>query len=141
MGAASPLKDSGEWIIFFDGVCNLCTGSVHFILKRDPQEKFKFASLQSRYAELHLQPFGFTKSQLSTIVLLKDNQVYTKSDAALEIVRHLTFPWSMFYGLKIIPTRLRNFVYDRIAGYRYRWFGKMDHCMVPTPEIAKRFVD
>jgi predicted DCC family thiol-disulfide oxidoreductase YuxK len=140
MGATPSVTNWDGAVIFFDGECNLCSGAIKFILKRDQKGYFKFASLQSVYARNHLKKFGMD-NRYETIVLLLDNKVFLKSDAALEIARRMDFPWTILYALKIFPKALRNSVYDLIARHRYRWFGKSDQCMIPTSDITERFVE
>ena len=139
MGATAPLN-SQDRIIFFDGVCNLCVGAIQFVIHRDRGQKFSFASLQSDFAKNKLRDFNLA-GQMNTIVVLINNRVYVKSDAALEIARYLNFPWSIFYSLKIFPRSLRDCIYDWIANHRYAWFGRKDTCMIPNQEIAKRFIN
>ncbi|HFS67003.1 MAG TPA: thiol-disulfide oxidoreductase DCC family protein [Flavobacteriia bacterium] len=127
-------------IIFFDGVCNLCNASVQFVIKRDKKKQFLFASLQSDVAKnilLHKK----MKINLDSIVLLKGKQLFVKSDAALEILKDLGFPYCIIYVFKIIPKFIRDFVYDIIAKYRYQWFGKRATCMIPTNDLKKRFIE
>ncbi len=137
MGTSHSLNQP---IILFDGVCNLCNGSVLFIIKRDPQSKFRFASLQSELGMKLIDEFEFPQGELSSVLLVKDQKLFQKSNAALEITRQLSGLWPMLYVLKIIPPFIRNSVYDWIARNRYRWFGKKDACMIPTPELRSRFV-
>ncbi len=138
MGTTPSLNKTNH-IIFFDGVCNLCSGAVKFILKRDRKHYFKFAPLQSAVAKECLGKLGFNNS-LETIVLFQNGKIFVKSDAALEVARKMDFPWPLFYVFKIIPTPIRNWVYGFVSRNRYQWFGKSDECMLPTPEISKRFV-
>lgn len=126
-------------IILFDGVCNLCNGAVQFIIKRDKRQRFYFASLQSTYGQQKLLEKGLSTS-LETIVLFTEDRVFEKSNAALEIAKYLSGPWFLLYGLKVIPTRMRDAVYRWIADNRYRLFGKRDACMIPTPELKSRFI-
>jgi len=136
MGARHTLKKDA---IFFDGVCNLCNGTVNFVIKRDSKKRYKFASLQSEIAR-DILPNG--SQNLESIVLLKaDGKLLKKSDAALEIARHLKGAWFLLYGFKIIPTFIRNWLYDIVAKNRYKWFGKKDECPMPTPELKERFLE
>lgn len=140
MGALDPVTAS-EAIILFDGVCNLCSGSVQFIIKRDPQGYFKFASLQSDYGQQQLQKNNLQQSSFNSIILLSGNKVHQRSDAALEIAKKLTDAWPLFYGFKILPRFLRDSVYNLISRNRYKLFGKKDACWIPTPELKSRFKD
>jgi predicted DCC family thiol-disulfide oxidoreductase YuxK len=129
-----------EPIILFDGVCNLCNSSVLFIIQRDPKSKFRFASLQSDFGKSQMLRFGLNNSELDSVLLIKEEILYQKSNAALEIARNLTGGWPLLYGFKIIPAFLRDWIYNWIARNRYRWFGKKDACMIPTPALKSRFV-
>jgi len=129
-----------EKVILFDGVCNLCNGAVQFIIKRDKQKNFLFASLQSNYAAKVLKGKNIGTG-LDTIVLLSNEQVFIKSRAVLEISRALPGVWPLLYVFRIMPTFLRDAVYEWIARNRYRFFGKKDTCMIPSPELKSRFLD
>lgn len=133
------LDDSN--IVLFDGVCNLCSGSVQFIIKRDPQTIYKFASLQSDVGQQILKKFNLSQTELHTIILVKGNSFLKQSDAALEIARNLTGGWSLFYGFKIVPRFVRDLIYNWISRNRYAWFGKQDSCWLPTTELKTRFLD
>jgi predicted DCC family thiol-disulfide oxidoreductase YuxK len=128
-------------IILFDGVCNLCNSSVHFIIKKDKKKQFLFTSLQSDAARDILLQFQLKNSELDSILLIENGQVYQKSDAILKIVKHLNGIWKMCYGFIILPKFIRDYVYIIIAKNRYRWFGKREVCMIPTKELEMRFLD
>ena len=130
-----------EAVVLFDGVCNLCSGAVQFIIKRDPSAYFKFASLQSAYGQQQLTRFGLDPNSLHSVILIQGDTIYQRSDAALEIVRKLGAGWPLLFGFKILPRFLRDAVYNLIAGNRYRLFGKKDSCWIPTPELKSRFKD
>lgn len=126
-------------VILFDGVCNFCDASVQFILSRDPQGIFHFASLQSEAGQ-ELVKKHKVPADVDSLILIEDGKVYYKSTAALRISRHLQGAWKWLYGFIIIPTPLRNIVYDLIAKNRYKWFGQKDSCMLPPPKVRKRFL-
>ncbi|MEH7014243.1 thiol-disulfide oxidoreductase DCC family protein [Neobacillus niacini] len=128
-----------ETIILFDGICNLCTSSVQFIIKRDPKGHFKFASLQSEIGQMLLTQYGISK-ELDSIIVIENEKVYIKSSAALRICSRLNGIWSFFSILRVLPPFIRNFVYDMVAKNRYKWFGKKESCMLPTSEMKKRFL-
>ncbi|MBU5210641.1 thiol-disulfide oxidoreductase DCC family protein [Heyndrickxia oleronia] len=126
-------------IILFDGVCNFCNGSVQFIIKRDQNKYFKFASLQSEVGAKLLMEYG-VNSSLDSFVLIEDGKLYTKSEAALLVCRSLNGLWKWGYAFRIIPLPIRNWIYEMIAKNRYRWFGKRDSCMIPSKEDQERFL-
>lgn len=127
-------------IIYFDGVCNLCNWAVQFVIKRDKNEFFSFSSLQSDYAKATLKHGNGQYIKFDTVVFQHGDQIYTRSDAALEILRHIDGGWKWLHILKVFPRKMRDAVYDYIATNRYRWFGKKESCMVPTPELQARFL-
>lgn len=127
-------------VVLFDGVCNLCNGSVQFILKRDPQARFRFASLQSEAGRSLLVEHGLDPDALSSVVVVEDGRVWQESSAALRIARHLPGAWKLLRIFTVIPRPLRDAVYRLIARNRYRWFGKSETCWLPTPELKGRFL-
>lgn len=128
-------------VLLFDGVCNLCSGFVQFIIKIDPKGKFRFASLQSETGQEMLRAAGLSTSDLGTVVLVQKGKVFTLSDVALESTKILGGGWILFYGFKILPRFFRDGIYNWVARNRYRWFGKKEACMIPTPDIRKRFLE
>ncbi|OAB48377.1 thiol-disulfide oxidoreductase DCC family protein [Paenibacillus antarcticus] len=128
-------------IVLIDGICNLCQGATKFIVRHDHGGKFHFASLQSHTGQTLLAEGGLPTDVINTIVLIQDGNYYTKSTAALRISRHLKFPWPLVYGLIIVPRAIRDAIYHYVALNRYRWFGKSDQCMLPSPELKERFLE
>jgi len=126
-------------IILFDGVCNLCNGTVDFLLKRDSKKQFRFTSIQSKAAQLLLHKCQIP-SETDSVILIKSNKVYFESDAAIEIAGMLPFPWKMGTIFRIIPKKIRDNIYRRIAKNRYRWFGKRDTCRIPAPSERESFI-
>lgn len=127
-------------IILFDGVCNFCNSSINFIIDHDPSNHFKFAALQSEIGQSILRKFNKNTEDFDSVILLKDNTLYEKSDAALEITKHLSGLWKYFSVFGIFPTFFLNFFYDIVAKNRYRFFGKSDSCRMPTVELRERFL-
>ena len=127
-------------VIFFDGICNLCNGAVQFTIERDDKNIFKFAALQSDFAEEELKAFSINHNQLGSFVLLEDGKVYQKSTAALRVAKKLNGFWPLLYAFIVVPKFIRDAVYDFIAKNRYKWFGKQESCWVPTPELKSRFL-
>ena len=127
-------------IILFDGVCNLCNGAVNFVIKRDPRNVFKFTPLQEKQGILLLKKHAIDAQNLDSIVLIENGNVYIKSSAALRIARKMSNLWPLFFVLLIIPRFIRDGVYDFIAKNRYKWFGKKEQCMIPTPGLREKFL-
>jgi predicted DCC family thiol-disulfide oxidoreductase YuxK len=128
-------------LILFDGVCNLCSASVQFVLRRDPRARFRFAALQSAAGRAALAQAGVLGAVPDSIVLVHRGKVRVKSAAALAIARGLRFPWPLLSVFWLVPYPLRDVVYDWVARNRYRWFGKQETCWVPTKELRARFLD
>ena len=128
-------------IILFDGVCNLCNGFIQFVIKRDTADTFRYASLQSEIGKKLLGERGIDSNSIDSVVLIESGVAYyIKSDAALQIGSHLKGFRTISRILYLIPSALRNIIYDLIARYRYAWFGKKDACMIPTPELQSKFL-
>jgi predicted DCC family thiol-disulfide oxidoreductase YuxK len=132
---------SNKKIILFDGVCNLCNSAVQFIIKRDRKDIFRFVALQSNVGIAICNYIGVDPTKMDSIILYEPGKAYHyKSEAALKIASHLGFIYSLSVVFKIIPIGIRNSIYDFIAKNRYRWFGKKDQCMIPTPELKTKFL-
>jgi predicted DCC family thiol-disulfide oxidoreductase YuxK len=127
-------------IILFDGVCNLCNSAVQFVIKHDPDSKFLFTALQSDAGQKLLKEFSIPLDNFNSFILLQNNTVYTQSTAALKIVKQLSGGWKLLYGFMIVPAFIRNAMYKLIANNRYKWFGKQEACMLPTPALQARFL-
>ncbi|MFD2572588.1 thiol-disulfide oxidoreductase DCC family protein [Spirosoma soli] len=131
---------SSQPLVLFDGVCNLCNSAVTFIIERDPKAQFRFASLQSDVGQDMLQRLGRSTNQFDSFVLWENGRFYERSTAALRIARQLSGVWPLLYGFIIVPKPIRDGVYRFVARNRYRWFGKRDACMMPTPALKARFI-
>ncbi|MCA1054432.1 thiol-disulfide oxidoreductase DCC family protein [Rossellomorea aquimaris] len=127
-------------IILFDGVCNLCSHAVQFIIERDPKGNFRFASLQSNAGERLRREHGIQAST-DSIVLIKDGRAYVESTAALRVASGLKWPWKAFTVMLVIPRPIRDRLYQWVAKNRYKWFGKKDSCMMPSKETKDRFIE
>jgi len=127
-------------VVLFDGVCNLCSGSVQFILKRDKNNLFQFASLQSKPGQEYLKKFNLPADTFNSFVLVEGDNIYTRSTAALRIAKNLK-GWKWLYAFRIVPKFIRDAVYNLIAKNRYRWFGKKNECWIPTPDLRARFLE
>ena len=128
-------------LILFDGVCNLCNRSVQFVIKHDKKKQFQFASLQGAAGQQLLHKHGLPGNMLNSFVLINENKVYTQSSAAFEMMRLLGGGWKYLSFLRIIPRFIRDGVYRWIARNRYKWFGKREECILPTPDLRDRFLD
>ena len=129
-------------IVLFDGVCNLCDDAVQRIIKHDKKDIFRFASLQSDFGKELVAERDLDPEELDSIILIDPGVAYyKKSTAALEISRDLSGGYSLLKNFLFIPESLRDGVYDFIANNRYKWFGKKDQCMIPTPELKAKFLD
>ncbi|CAM4377532.1 thiol-disulfide oxidoreductase DCC family protein [Paenibacillus xylanexedens] len=130
----------GHPIVLVDGVCHFCQGLTKWIIKRDPEGKYHFASLQSDVAKELLAKGNLSTDSMDTFVLIENGKYFTRSTAALRLAKGLKFPYPLLYVFIIVPKFIRNAVYNWVARNRYRWFGKDEACMLPTPEIKDRFL-
>jgi len=127
-------------IILFDGVCNFCNSSVNFIIRHDKKKRYKFAALQSNVGRMLSEKYGIDQSKIDSIILIENGDVFVKSSAILRITKSLNYLYPLLFGFIIIPKFIRDGVYDFIARNRYKWFGKKEACMIPSPEIKSRFI-
>lgn len=133
--------ETTKQIILFDGVCNLCNNAVQFVIKRDKKDVFRYAALQSEVGEHLTKERGIDTSKVDSIILIDPGTAYyTKSTAALEIGKELRGYRGLSSILLWIPAPIRDIVYDFIAKNRYKWYGKKDQCMIPTPELKAKFL-
>ena len=128
-------------VILFDGVCNLCNGSVQFIINRDPSSIFRFAPLQSETGKKLISRFDLSNRKLDSIILIENNNYYLKSTAALKIVQSLGALWPLLSLLRLVPRPIRDYIYDIVARNRYNWYGKRVKCMIPGADIKSRFLE
>ncbi|SEM90722.1 thiol-disulfide oxidoreductase DCC family protein [Paenibacillus sp. OK076] len=140
MTANQTDQHEGHPIVLVDGVCHFCQGLTKWIIKRDPEGKYHFASLQSDVAKQLLEKGNLSTDSMDTFVLIEDGKYYTRSTAALRLAKGLKFPYPLLYVLIIVPKFIRNAIYNMVARNRYRWFGQDEVCMLPTPDIKDRFL-
>jgi len=127
-------------IILFDGVCNFCNFWVNFIINRDKNDTYQFATMQSDSGQRLLQKFKLNSSDFDSFVLIVNDKHFTKSTAALMIIKNLESIVKLLYPLTILPGPIRDFIYDLIAKNRYRFFGKRDVCRIPTENEKRKFL-
>lgn len=130
-----------KYIIIFDGVCNLCHGAVNFIIERDPHCHFVFTPMQSDTAKSLIARYDVEGEYSETFFLIKDDQCYMRTDAALEITKSLSGIWPALVMLRFIPRRIRDFFYRLLGRNRYALFGQRDICILPTSAVLSRFID
>lgn len=139
--AATPApRDAADRIVLYDGVCNLCNESVKFIIQHDRNAKFRFAPMQEPAGKALLKQHGLDHIDLSTFVLIRDGRAYLRSSAWMRIMRDLDGAWPLFSVFAIVPPFIRDRAYDYIGARRYKWFGKQESCLIPTPDTKRRFV-
>ena len=134
-----PAPDDPDGLILFDGVCVFCSRWVRFVIDRDPEQRFRFMTVQSEAGRTLAARFGIDPEAPQTNAVLWGGRIFFKSDAALTVLGQLaeTRPLGL---LKVMPRLLRDLVYDLIAGNRYRIFGRTEVCMIPAPEDRSRFL-
>lgn len=132
---------SSPIIVCFDGVCNVCSRWVTFLVPRDLNGRFKFAALQSQTGEAILKKYGLSTTDFDSMLVVEGERVYFRSDAILRVLKGLPWYWSWqgYLGM-LVPRFMRDAFYRWFARNRYRWFGKKEQCMIPTPDIKARFL-
>lgn len=136
-----PFLQPGDRVLLFDGVCKLCNASVRFVIRHDRQRRIKLASMQSPQGQALLTWFGQPTEQFDSVLLIEDQGLSQRSEAFIRLMAQLPAPWCWLRLLRWIPRPLRDWGYDRIAGNRYRWFGRHDVCLLPSPDHRGRFLD
>ena len=137
---STETPDDGA-VILFDGVCNLCSGFVQFVVPRDTEDKYRFASLQSDVGRELLAEHDLPVDELESVVLLEDGESYQKSAAIIRIAAGLGGAYRLLSPFRYVPRSLRDWVYDFVAEHRYQWFGKKDRCMIPSGDVESRFLE
>ena len=135
------MNDLSKPIILFDGVCNYCHSMVNFIIRHDKQKKFVFAPLQSASGQQLLQKHKLPFTDFDSFVLIDGQKAYLRSTASLNVLKKLPWYWKWTQVFWIVPPFLRDAVYNLVARNRYKWFGKKETCMIPTPEVKARFLN
>ncbi len=125
-------------ILIFDGYCNFCNGFVDFVIKRDPLKNIHFTASQEKTGKKLLKQFKVKKYE--SLILVEGDHYSEKSTATLRLLKYLRFPWPLFYVFIIVPTFIRDAIYDIIGKHRYQWFGKRTTCRVPSKEEQSRFL-
>ncbi|MDE3740554.1 thiol-disulfide oxidoreductase DCC family protein [Maribacter polysaccharolyticus] len=129
-------------IILFDGVCNLCNRTVQFVIRHDKKDEFRFATLQGDMGKQLVKERHIDTDTVDSIILIEPGVAYyTKSTAALKIGASFGGAWKLLNVLELIPSSISDIVYDFVASNRYKWYGKKDACMIPTPELKTKFLD
>jgi predicted DCC family thiol-disulfide oxidoreductase YuxK len=127
-------------LVLFDGVCNLCSFSVQFLVPRDRDGRLRFAAIQSEPGQAVLRRHGLPPRDWDSFVLLDGGRVYLKSAAIFRIVRFLRWPWPLLGIFAWMPRILADWLYDRVARNRYALFGRKQHCMMPSAELRAKFL-
>jgi predicted DCC family thiol-disulfide oxidoreductase YuxK len=131
---------AGGPVILFDGVCNLCAGFVRFVVARDGAGLFRFVPAQSALGEVLLRDLGLSTDDYESNILIEDGRAYFKSEAFIRVAARLRRPWPAARLMRLCPRQARDWLYDRIAANRYAWFGRREACLVPSPDLAARFL-
>ncbi|MGZ5286664.1 MAG: thiol-disulfide oxidoreductase DCC family protein [Flavisolibacter sp.] len=126
--------------ILFDGVCNFCNGIVNFIISQDKKDVFRFAALQSDAGQALLEQHHLSTKHFDSFIFINNGKVYKSSTAALKLYGKLAWYWQWTQLFWIVPAFIRDAVYNLVARNRYKWFGKKESCMVPGPEVRKKFL-
>lgn len=128
-------------IILFDGVCNLCSSTVNFIIKYDKHKIFRFTQLQSGTGKNLQQEFNLPENIINSVILIYDGEVFAKSNAVIKIAGMLPFPFKLITVFRFVPKILLDKIYDVVAVNRYKWFGRKESCMIPSNEIKNLFIE
>ena len=128
-------------LVLFDGDCNLCNGTMKFLVRNNPTQSLKFCPMQSPAGRAILQHLGLPTDSYTTMLFIDNAQVFQKSNAALHIARHLRWPWRCLWWARCIPRPFRDVIYSLVARNRYRLFGRRPNCALFDPAVKKRFIE
>ncbi len=133
-------------IVLYDGVCGLCNRLNQFLLKRDTHDRFRFASLQGKFAQDLLRRHGADARDLDTVYVAIDygqpnERLLARSDAILHVLAQLDGIWKWARVGQVLPKVLRDGIYKVVAQNRYRVFGKHESCLLPEPKHREKFLD
>ena len=128
-------------LVIFDGVCNLCARSVAFILRHEADPRLRFVPLQSAAGSRLMREIGLDPEDAKSFVLLAGGKAFVRSEAAVRVCAYFKWPWKALAAARLIPRPIRDRAYDLVARNRYRWFGRSEACMVPTPDLRARFIE
>ncbi len=131
---------SQQHIIIFDGICNFCNSSINFIIKRDHTNQFVFAPMQGPTAQKLIAHYQAENVGFDTFLLIKNDEIYYRTNAAIEIAQDLSGAWYLLKAFKIIPGPIRDYFYRLFARNRYHIFGKAAACRVPTEDLKHKFL-
>jgi predicted DCC family thiol-disulfide oxidoreductase YuxK len=135
------LEVESSKVLLFDGVCNLCNGSVLFVIKRDKKKLIKYAAIQSKQGKMLMKKYNIEEAYLGSLIFIDEGKAYLRSTGALRLCKYLTGLWPILYVFILVPPFIRNAFYDTISKYRYKLFGKHETCLVPTIELKSLFLD
>ncbi len=127
-------------VVLFDGVCNFCNHTINFLIDHDPQDRFRFAAQQSDIGQKIMHENGLGDLMLNTMIVFDNGRVLTQSTAALRLAKYMPMPWRVLNWFMLVPPFVRNIGYKIFAKYRYKLFGQVEACRMPTPEIRAKFL-
>ena len=135
------MKEKIDKVVYFDGVCGLCDWSVNLLVKMDTQKNLKFSSLQGKSGQILLSDLKIDLNEFSTVLFKVNDQVYTKSTAVFKIIQSIGGFFKILLIFNLLPTRFNDWVYSKIAKYRYKYFGKLDKCDISKFNTPGQFID
>jgi len=128
-------------IILFDGVCNLCDATVQRVIEHDKKDVFRFAAIQSEIGRQIISHIGIDITKTDSIILYEPGHAYYyKAEAAMKIAKQMGGWYSIVGWFSFLPEWISNGMYDYVARNRYKWYGKKNECMIPTPELKAKFL-
>jgi len=135
-----PPPDPPDGLWLFDGVCNLCSGSVAVVLKLDREGVIRFTPIQSPYGRQLAIAHGIDPDTPASFLFIDHGRALEKTAAIGALLRRLKAPWRWLAVVDRLPRGPADAAYDWLAANRYRLMGKKDACMVPSPAQRARFI-
>jgi len=138
--AAVPAFPDDKPIIVFDGHCVMCSGWAQFVIRHDGAARYRLLAAQTPLGGALYQHYGLDPHDYETNILIVEGTAWFKSEAAIRMFEGLGRPWSGIAVFRLLPLRIRDACYNRLAANRFRLFGRRETCFAPTPDIAERFL-
>lgn len=128
-------------VVLYDGVCGLCAKSVRWILRHERDRALRFAPLQGATAAACRAHHNIIPVQIGTVVYVDGGRAYLRSKAVLHLAKHLRAPWRWLHAFRWFPGFLLDLPYRVVARLRFRMFGRVDACELPSPDHRARFLE
>lgn len=127
-------------LVLYDGTCGLCARSVRWILRHESDHELKFAPIQGETTAALRATYPNIPQNVDSVILIVGGKAHLRSKAFLHLGKHLRAPWRWIHAFRWLPGFVLDGFYRIVAALRYRMFGRVDSCELPSPENRARFL-